>query len=89
MTLSVGSTTFDRISYDREADVLYLSVDGAEATVWDETPEGHVVRFNKAGDLVGLTVIAVQHHLDEEGRLPVTLPQRAQIASEDLGMVTA
>jgi uncharacterized protein YuzE len=89
MTLSVGSTTFDRVSFDREADVLYLSVEGTEAARWEETPEGHLLRFTADGDLCGLTVIGVSHHLDSEGRLPVTLPQRAEIASEDLGLATA
>ena len=43
MTVSIGST-FDHVDYDADADVLYLHVgDPANATDFDESPEGHAL----------------------------------------------
>jgi len=41
------------------AEVLYLHVgDPSRAVNYDETPEGHAVRFDRDGELVGLTLAA-------------------------------
>lgn len=82
MTLKLGSTEFDKISYDAEADVLYMSVEGRKAVRWQESAEGHVVRFDEAGELCGVTLIGARHHLDEDGRVAISVPQ--EIGSEGL-----
>ena len=84
MTISFGTTQFDKVSYDRDADVLYLNVEGVEPVRWEESPEGHVLRFDGDGDLCGVTVIGVQHHLDANGGIAVTFPSREVLASNEL-----
>jgi uncharacterized protein YuzE len=73
--VTIGGTTFDRVRYDREADVLYLHVgDPATAVDFDESPEGHALRYDAAGRLVGLTIVGARRLLAREGRITVTLP---------------
>ena len=65
----------DRVEYDADADVLYLHVgDPARAVDYDETPEGHAVRFNREGELVGLTLVRPKRLLERNGELRVTVP---------------
>lgn len=68
MSLTIGAIDFDRIDYDREADVLYLSAgDPAAAVDFDESPDGHALRFDASGRLVGITIVGARR-LAEEGR---------------------
>lgn len=58
MSVTVGHTTFDRIRYDGTADVLYLHVgDPSTATDFGESAEGHALRYDAAGRLVGITIV--------------------------------
>lgn len=79
MSIRIGPYTFDQISYDGEADVLYLSIGGpARAVEFDETPEGHAVRLDEHGDLVGLTIVDAQALVEQAGgELVLKLPARA------------
>ncbi len=76
MSITIGGTTFDHVVYDREADVLYLHVgDPRTAVDFDESPEGHALRYDATGRLVGLTIVNAKRLLDRDGRLTVTVPQ--------------
>ena len=76
MSISVGTITFDRVSYDREADVLYLSAgDPALAVGFDESREGHALRYDADGKLVGLTIVNARRLLEQDGGIVVTPPQ--------------
>ncbi len=56
--ITIAGITFDRVRYDREADVLYLHVsDPSGAVDYDESPEGHHLRFGPQGRLVGITMV--------------------------------
>ena len=73
--VTIGGATFDRVVYDREGDVLYLHVgDPATAVDFDKSPEGHALRYDAAGRLVGLTIVGARRLLEQEGRITVTLP---------------
>ena len=73
--LTIGDVTFDRVVYDREGDVLYLHVgDPATAVDFDESPEGHALRYDATGRLVGLTIVHARQLLERDGRITVTLP---------------
>jgi uncharacterized protein YuzE len=48
-----------------------------------DTPEGHFVRIDKTGRVVGLTLMGARLLLERDGRLTVTLPSFAASA-EDL-----
>ena len=76
MSLTIGSVTFDRVSYDRDADVLYLSVgDPASAADFDESAEGHALRYDGEGRLVGLTIVGASTLLQRDDEIVVTPPQ--------------
>jgi YD repeat-containing protein len=89
MTVTVGSITFDRVSYDRDADVLYLSVgDPARAVDFDESAEGHALRYDADGRLVGITIVNARRQLDRDGTIVVTPPQ-LRVDGDELAAVLA
>lgn len=58
MTITIGNTTFNHATYDERGDVLYLHVGDRQAAADTlGTPEGHAVRYNAGGEVVGLTII--------------------------------
>jgi uncharacterized protein YuzE len=74
----VATIDFDTAHYDRDADVLYLSVgDPTRAVDFDETAEGHALRYDEHGDLIGITIVGarklVDEHRDVHIQAPVTL----------------
>jgi hypothetical protein len=91
MSLQVGPYTFDRIHYDRDADVLYLAQGFTRAAKWAETPDGHAVRYDRTGNLIGLTLVDVRKLIEEAGgseKLVLGLPEKLKppppITREDL-----
>jgi uncharacterized protein YuzE len=77
MSVTIANITFDRVRYDQEGDVLALHAGGpATAGDFDESPEGHALRFNAAGELVGITIASARWLLDHEGKIAITLPPR-------------
>ena len=83
MTVKVGGIDFDRVDYDQEADVLYLHVgDPGAAVDFDESPEGHHLRYDSDGRLVGITIVNARWLLEQDGKITVTLPQLLVAASD-------
>jgi uncharacterized protein YuzE len=81
MTVKIGPLTFDHASYDEQGDVLYLRIGQREAAADSEqTPEGHVMRFDAAGKIIGLTIINAKWLLERNGELIVTLPEQVHVA---------
>ena len=73
MNVTVGKVVFDNVAYDREAGVLYLHVgDPAAAVDFDESPEGHALRYDATDRLVGITIVNAKRLLDRDGRVTVT-----------------
>lgn len=83
-TLKINDLEFDYASYDKDADVLYLSIGTPGPATGVETPEGHVVRYDEDGRVVGLTIIGARALLETEQRVNVTLPPLTELRSEDL-----
>lgn len=80
MTLKIGHLSFDHATYDEQGDVLYLHVGLPQAAVEsEETPEGHVLRFDGDGRIIGLTIINARWLLDRDGELTVTLPEQIHV----------
>ena len=76
MTVTVGDITFDNVLYDRDADVLYLHVgDPGSAVSFDESAEGHALRDDADGTLVGITIVNVRWLLERDGAIVLTPPQ--------------
>jgi uncharacterized protein YuzE len=75
MTVQIGTLTFDRVRYDADGDVLYLHRgDPSDAVDFDASPEGHALRFDGQGDLVGVTILNARWLLDHDGAITLTLP---------------
>jgi len=82
----VATIDFDTAHYDRDADVLYLSVgDPARVVGFDESPEGHALRYDERGDLIGVTIVAARK-LAEEHR-SVRVPARLTLAADALARI--
>jgi uncharacterized protein YuzE len=80
MNITVGHTTFDRVRYDAEADVLYLHVgEPSQAVDFDESPEGHALRFDRDGMLVGITIVNAKRLLDRAEPIVITIPEQFTI----------
>ncbi len=85
MTVRIGDVVFDHVDYDEEADVLYLHVgDPSSAVGFDESPEGHALRFDAAGRLVGVTIVGARRALDSGEHLCVTVPSRVEIDADQV-----
>jgi uncharacterized protein YuzE len=83
MKVKVGCFLFDHSYYDWEGDVLYLHAgEPGEAAEFDETPEGHGLRFDAAGNLVGVTILNARWLLEDNERISLTLPERAVVIGE-------
>ncbi|MGH2857927.1 MAG: DUF2283 domain-containing protein [Solirubrobacteraceae bacterium] len=81
MTVQIGPLTFDHTTYDEQGDVLYLRIGEPDAAADSEqTPEGHVLRFDADGGIIGLTIINAKWLLERDGELVVTLPEQIHIA---------
>jgi uncharacterized protein YuzE len=80
MTVTVGELTFDDVAYDGDADVLYLHAgDPSTATEFYESPEGHALRYDAAGRLVGITIVNAKWLLERDEPVTITLPQPIRI----------
>lgn len=85
MTVTIADIEFDRVEYDADADVLYLHVgDPSRAVDYDETPEGHAVRFDREGELVGLTLVRPKQLLERNAELRVTVPVPSDVSAAEL-----
>jgi uncharacterized protein YuzE len=80
MNVTVGKTVFDNVAYDRADDVLYLHVgDPGTAVDFDESPEGHALRYDAADRLVGITIVNAKRLLDRDGRVIVTTDEPIRV----------
>lgn len=83
--IRIGSHEFDWTSYDRKGDVLYLSKkEPQEAFDTLATPEGHAVRLDRTGEVIGLTLVNVGWLIEREGQITVTVPERIVAGRREL-----
>ena len=85
MKLTIGNFTFDHATYDAKGDVLYLHMGPPRAAAdADETPEGHVLRVDQKGVVIGLTIINAKYFLERDGELVVTVPETQRVPAAEL-----
>ncbi len=90
VNITIGPVSFERADYDAENDVLYLHVGEPQAGEGEETPEGHVVRYESGTSrIVGLTMMGPRRILERDGNLAVTIPETVQTTAEDLAPALA
>lgn len=75
----IGNHEFDRERYHLEGDLLYLSRGPDQAaTSTFATLEGHAVRLDKAGEVIGLTIVNARWLLERDGKLVITISERIE-----------
>jgi uncharacterized protein YuzE len=85
MTVILGDLTFDNVVYDDGADVLYLHAgDPAIAVEFDESPEGHALRYDAKGRLVGVTIVNARWLPEQGEQVTITLPQPIRVDRDTL-----
>jgi uncharacterized protein YuzE len=90
MSVELAGHTFEHEYYDREVDVLYLrNGPSSDATDFDESPEGHHLRFAPDGTLIGITLVNPRQLLEKDGKIVVTLPDGTRLETTDLGPALA
>ena len=57
------------------------------AVDFDESPEGHALRFDGEGKLVGVTVLDAKRLLERDGELRVTVPKIVRADADALAAV--
>jgi uncharacterized protein YuzE len=74
VTIRLGHLEFDHVVYDEKADVLYLSVgEPRKAARQEATPEGHVVRYDGDGNVIGITLVNAKWLLERDGKIELTV----------------
>lgn len=77
-SIRIGPYDFNHTTYDEEGDVLYLSVgEPQEAADSQETPEGHVVRYDNDEHITGVSIVNARWMFDLDQAVAVTLPGRS------------
>jgi len=90
MTVHVGPYEFDHVSYDSDGDVLYLRRgERQEAAKTFGTPEGHAVRLDENGAVIGITIVNAKWLLERDGTITVTVPNLIETNAEDLAAALA
>lgn len=89
MTVSVGGVEFDHVRYDAPRDVLYLSAgEPREAAESHASPEGHEIRYDDAGKIIGYTIINARWFMERDGTISISEPP-ARVDADDLDRVLA
>jgi uncharacterized protein YuzE len=90
MSVHVGPYEFDHVSYDSDGDVLYLHRgEQREAADTFGTPEGHAVRLDERGEVIGLTIVNAKWLLGQEGKITITVPSLIEPDADELAAVLA
>jgi uncharacterized protein YuzE len=90
MNVKIDDLVFDRGDYDADGDVLYLARgDTACATDASLTPEGHGVRYDERGEVIGVTFINARSMVERDGYLTITLPHAVRVQADALAAALA
>ncbi len=88
MTVHIGPYEFDQVSYDSDGDVLYLRRgERQEAAETFSTPEGHAVRMDDGGQIIGITIVNAKWLVERDGKITVTVPSLIETNADDLAAV--
>jgi YD repeat-containing protein len=72
-----------------DGDVLYLHVGSPKTAVdFDESTEGHHLRWDAHGQLVGITILNARRHLEHDSKITLSLPDLEIEASDLEGVLT-
>jgi uncharacterized protein YuzE len=85
-----GPYEFDHASYDADGDVLYLRR-GERRAAADTfgSPEGHAVRLDENGDVIGITIVNAKWLLERHGKIAVTVPNLIETDADEVAKALA
>jgi uncharacterized protein YuzE len=85
MIIRLGTYEFDDVVYDADGDVLYLHrgkpIPAAETLA---TPEGHAVRLDKTGAIIGITIVNAKWLAERDGGITISAPEHIETSARDL-----
>ena len=85
MSVRIGNHEFEHATYDSDSDVLYLRRGPSQpAARTHASPEGHAVRFDEAGQVIGITIVNAKLLSERDGKVTVTFPDRIETSAEEL-----
>lgn len=85
MTVKIGEYEFDHVTYDADGDVLYLRAGESRlAAKTYGTEEGHAVRLDDAGQVIGITIVNAKWLSERDGKITITVPHPIETRAEDL-----
>jgi len=88
VSVRIGDHVFEQVSYDDDGDVLYLKNDdhGSAVSTFG-TAEGHAVRVDSEGKVVGMTIVNAKWLIERDGKVVISIPQqRIEAPAKDLGV---
>lgn len=53
------------------------------------TPEGHAVRFDEHGSVIGITIVNARWLVESDGKITITVPNRIETTGEELRLLLA
>jgi uncharacterized protein YuzE len=90
MTVHVGPYEFDDVIYDSDGDVLYLRRGERQAAADTfGTPEGHAVRLDEGGEVIGITIVNAKWLVERDGKITITVPNLIEPDADDLAAALA
>ncbi len=85
MNVKIDDLIFDQSDYDADGDVLYLlRGDTTHASDGALTPEGHGIRYDENGQVIGITIINARRMLEHDGHITITLPHAVRVEANEL-----
>ncbi len=85
MTLRLGNLEFDHVVYDEHGDVLYLSVGAPREPARQEaTADGHLVRYDDDGRVIGITVVNAKWLVERDGKIEFPIRVDADVLAPAL-----
>ena len=85
MNVKIDDLIFDQSDYDADGDVLYLlRGDTTHASDGALTPEGHGIRCDENGQVIGITIINARRMLEHDGHITITLPHAVRVEANEL-----
>jgi uncharacterized protein YuzE len=79
VTISVAHLEFDHVTYDADADVLYLAIgEPREAADQVVTQDGHLLRYDGRGELIGITLVNAKWLAERDGVINASFPIPAE-----------
>jgi uncharacterized protein YuzE len=82
----LGNFEFDHVTYDSDADVLYLSAgEPRDAARQEATPQGHLVRYDDDDRVIGITVVNAKWLVERDGKIDIHI----RLGADDLAPALA